>query len=97
VWVHFHDIYLPFDYQRDILNPPLFFWTESTLVHAFLIGNAAIRIAASLSMLHYDAPREVQKLIPRYQPEPSVDGVGSARPMGHFPSSLYLQTVSPAG
>ncbi len=93
VWVHFHDIYFPYDYQRDILNPPLFFWTESTLVHAFLVGNRAVRIAASLSMLHYQAPLDVQQLVPRYAPEPNIDGLGSTRRAGHFPSSLYLQTV----
>jgi hypothetical protein len=98
VWIHFHDIYFPYDYQRDILNPPLFFWTETTLVHAFLIGNPAIRIAASLSMLHYAVPEELQNLIPRYRPEPNVEGLGAPRPTGHFPSSLYLQTrpISPA-
>jgi predicted O-methyltransferase YrrM len=97
VWIHFHDIYLPYDYQRDILNPPLFFWTESTLVHAFLIGNRGVRIAASLSMLHYQAPLELQKLIPRYRPEPNVDGLRTTRPNGHFPSSLYLRTVNAQG
>lgn len=97
VWVHFHDVYFPYDYQRDILNPPLFFWTESTLLHALLIGNRNFRIAASLSMLHYGAPQEVQQLIPRYTPEPNEHGLGTRVPRGHFPSSLYLlRTEAPA-
>jgi predicted O-methyltransferase YrrM len=95
VWVHFHDIYFPYDYQRDVLAPPLFFWQESTLVHALLVGNRGLRIAASLSMLHYAAPAELQALIPRYSPEPDEDGLGRGGAGSHFPSSLYLLTAAP--
>ncbi len=93
VWVHFHDIYFPYDYQRDVLEPALFFWSESTLVHAFLIGNGGFRIEASLSMLHYAASSEVQQLVPRYRPEPGRDGLTAGRPDLDFPSSLYLRAV----
>jgi hypothetical protein len=44
-------------------------------------------------MLHYEASPELQKLFPRYRPEPNVDGLGTSSPTGHFPSSLYLRTV----
>src|SRR5690606_17232979 len=37
VFVHFHDIYFPYDYQRSLLSSELFFNSESTLLHAFLI------------------------------------------------------------
>ena len=92
VWVHFHDIYFPFDYQRDVLRPPLFFWSEGTLVHAFLACNPRFRIAVSLSMLHYAAPEELGALIPRYRPQANRDGL-AAELAGHFPSSLYLRSV----
>lgn len=93
VWVHFHDVTFPYDYQRDILEPPLFFWSESTLVHAFLIGNERFRIAASLSMLHYGAPAELGRFFPYYRPEPSDDGLTVGRSDLDFPSSLYLRTT----
>jgi Methyltransferase domain len=93
VWVHFHDIYFPYDYQRDVLDPPLFFWSETSLVHAFLVGHRRYRIAAALSMLHYVAPDALQALIPGYNPAPNDDGLDTNRnrpPELHFPSSLYL-------
>lgn len=91
VWVHFHDINFPYDYQRDILHPPLFFWTESTLLHAFLTGNPDFTIAASLSMLHYGAGAEVRRLIPRYRPAANEDGLATREADGDFPSSVYLR------
>ena len=39
VWIHFHDIWFPYDYARDVLDAGLFFWNESPLLHAFLIDN----------------------------------------------------------
>jgi len=88
VFVHFHDIFFPYDYQRDLLDDALYFWSESTLVHAFLIGNERYRIATALSMLHYEAPAQLARLIPSYRPQPNRDGLGAGD--GHFPSSLYL-------
>jgi len=88
VFVHFHDIYFPYDYQRDVLDDALYFWSESTLVQAFLIGNERYRIATALSMLHYEVPDELAKLIPGYRPQPNRDGLGAGD--GHFPASLYL-------
>jgi len=88
VFVHFHDIYFPYDYQRSTLDEALFFWAESTLVHAFLIGNERYGIAAALSMLHYGVPDELAKLLPGYRPQGNSDGLRAGK--GHFPSSLYL-------
>jgi hypothetical protein len=39
VFIHFHDVYFPYDYQRGLLSAELFFNAESTLLHAFLVGN----------------------------------------------------------
>jgi hypothetical protein len=91
VWVHFHDITFPYDFQPDILDPPPYFWSENALVHAFLIGNDRFRIAASLSMLHHAAPSELGGLIPRYRPEPGDRGLQAGRPELDFPTSLYLR------
>jgi predicted O-methyltransferase YrrM len=90
VWVHFHDIFLPYDYQREVLEPPLFFWSESTLLHAFLTCNRKYSIAASLSMLHYAAPIRLQQYLPRYRPAANSDGLDASPGLGHFPSSVYL-------
>jgi hypothetical protein len=93
VWVHFHDIYFPYDYKRNILSGDLFFWLESTMLHAFLINNPGYKIMASLSMLHYSLPGGLKKLIPKYDPEINDNGLKKQPGEGtHFPSALYLQS-----
>ncbi|MDQ0463124.1 putative O-methyltransferase YrrM [Caulobacter ginsengisoli] len=93
VFVHFHDIYFPYDYPRRLLSEDLFFHAESTLVHAFLAGNPGYRIEASLSMLHYGAKEAMRGWFTRYDPQGDADGL--AAPGGrHFPSALWLRTVS---
>ena len=91
IHVHFHDIYFPYDYQRGILTHELFFHSESTLLHALLVGNAKLGIMFSLSMLHYAAPEAITKQLPYYRPQPSADGLATAQD-GHFPSATYLIT-----
>jgi predicted O-methyltransferase YrrM len=94
VFVHFHDIYFPYDYQRGLMSNELFFNAESTLLHAFLINNARYRIVLSLSMLHYAAPRQLIASIPRYEPQGNADGLRSDGGI-HFPSATYLLTTEP--
>jgi hypothetical protein len=90
-FVHFHDIYFPYDYQASILSD-LFFSVESTLLQAFLINNAQYSIAVSLSMLHHCCPDEMVSLFTNYSPTPMEYGLypKSASPAAHFPSATYL-------
>jgi hypothetical protein len=91
IFVHFHDIYFPYDYQRDLMSEGLFFNSESTLLHAFLINNPRCRIALSTSMVHYAAPEQLKALFTNYIPQTNSDGLrGPAG--GHFPSATYLLT-----
>lgn len=95
VWVHFHDIWFPYDYPRDLLEDTLFFWNESVLLHAFLIGNAHYRVEVSGSWLHYTARDALAELVPDYRPEDDQDGLRLVgRPRGHFPGSTYLRAVA---
>jgi len=92
-FVHFHDIYFPYDYQSAVLNA-LFFWEESTLLHAFLIDNQRYSIAVSLSMLHHACPQQMQSLLPNYRPAVMHEGLYTMRqPSGHFPSATYLSVL----
>lgn len=93
VWVHFHDIYFPYDYARDTLRGDLFFPQESSLLYAFLSGNPRYRVEASLSMVHYAAPDGLKRLIPRYQPNDQTDGLGGANGK-HFPSAAWLRCIA---
>ncbi|MCU1274294.1 MAG: hypothetical protein JWO48_1725 [Bryobacterales bacterium] len=91
-YVHFHDIYFPYDYTRSLFSDP-FFAGESTLLHAFLINNDRYVIRCSLSMLHYAAPNELRALLPNYRPQKNNDGLQTDDVEGHFPSAIYLQVV----
>jgi hypothetical protein len=92
VWVHFHDIYFPYDYARDTLDGDLLFPQESGLLYAFLAGNPRFRIEAGLSLLHYARPHGLAALMPKYRPAPSRDGLRAGE--GHFPSSCWLRVIA---
>lgn len=92
VWVHFHDIYFPYDYARDTLDGDMLFPQESGLLYAFLAGNPRYRIEASLSMIHYARPDALKTLIPKYDPNASTDGL-RAEGGRHFPSACWLRVV----
>lgn len=94
VWVHFHDIYFPYDHSPGLLNRTLFFHRESVLLQAFLTCNQRFRIAASLSMLHHGRSDELGRLLgSHYGPRPMREGV-ECEAGGDFPSSTYLRVVS---
>jgi predicted O-methyltransferase YrrM len=91
-WVHFHDIYFPYNYQRGLLDDELFFCNESALLHAFLINNPAFAVRASLSMLHDADPSRLGRSLPNYRPAHSRSGLRLSAE-GDFPGSTYLQVV----
>lgn len=90
VWVHFHDIYFPYDYTRDALDGDMLFPQESSLLYAFLAGNTRFSVEASLSMVHYARPDALRGLIPKYRPAGQVDGLRTGSD-GHFPSAAWLR------
>jgi predicted O-methyltransferase YrrM len=91
VIVHFHDLYLPFEYQRDVLRTFLHA-NETALVVAFLSFNERFRILFSLSLLHYERGQELETVVPEYRPKAGWRGLDDpSKPGGHFPSATYLQ------
>ena len=90
--VHFHDIYFPFDYKRDLLDGDLVFWSESTLLHAFLVQNSSYTIRLAMSMLHYHAKQELKALIPAYDPQNDDQGLRNGGGK-HFPCSIFLEVI----
>jgi hypothetical protein len=92
VLVQIHDIYLPYDYDRDVLRN-FIHPNETPLVAAFLAFNTRYKIVFSLSMLHYERRQEMQSVLPEYNPESDWRGmrVGKYDPAKHFPSSLWLR------
>jgi hypothetical protein len=96
VIVHFHDIYFPYDYPRDLLQN-FFSGAESSLLQAFLVFNDHVEILFSLSYLHYLAPSILKEVFPEYTPQPHDRGLTykHRRPFqtlhSHFPSSIYFR------
>ena len=97
VVVHIHDIYLPYDYRRDA-DRTFLHWSETSLLHAFLICNEKVKIIACLSHLHYERKDVLRKIFPKYNPQEDLNGLSSERDKSltsqvtkHFPSSIYIQ------
>lgn len=92
VAVHFHDIYLPYAYQRDVLKTFLHN-NETPLVAAFLAYNYRFQIIFCLSQLHYDRAEALATVFPDYRPQPGWRGLRTSGSAGHFPSALWLRVV----
>jgi len=94
VLVHFHDIYFPYNYQRDLLETFLH-CNETSLLRAFLTQNARFQILFCLSHLHYERPEDLKLLFPLYRPQAGWYGLRphNADPTCHFPSSIWLQVT----
>jgi len=92
VLVHFHDIYLPYDYQVDVLNT-VFQWSETSLLRAFLINNNGVGIIFCLSQLHHERLDDLKMIFPDYDPLLLIDGLSDSSPpwVQQFPSSIYLE------
>lgn len=95
VLVHFHDIYLPYNYQRDLLDTFLH-CNETSLLRAFLTQNLRFQILFCLSHLHYERPDDLKPLFPLYRQQLGWHGLRAheADPTGHFPSSIWLRVTN---
>jgi predicted O-methyltransferase YrrM len=94
VLVHVHDIFLPYDYQPDVLDT-FFHWNETSLVRAFLAFNDRYRILFCMSHLHHSRRTALEATFPDYRPALLERGLATkAGSSGrHFPSSLWLQVA----
>jgi hypothetical protein len=93
IFLHIHDIFLPYAYPRHAFNMP-YWWQETAMLMALLINNSKLSVLACLSALHYDYADQLQKLLTDYHPAPNDEGLEvSPSAHGHFPASIWLQTV----
>ncbi|HET7037782.1 MAG TPA: class I SAM-dependent methyltransferase [Thermomicrobiaceae bacterium] len=90
VFVHIHDVYLPYLYPRDVLSS-YFGWQETAMLLALLVNNAQLEVRACLSALSYDRTAQVRQVLPDYQPQASIEGLRAPGARGDFPSSMWLQ------
>jgi hypothetical protein len=77
VIVHFHDVFLPWEYSRGHLASA-HYWTEQYLLQAFLMYNGAWQVLASAQAIARHAPDRLRALIPSFRP-------------GVSPGALWIQ------
>jgi hypothetical protein len=72
VWIHFHDIFWPYDYpSKWILNEGLS-WNEQYVLQAFLMHNTAYRPRLAIHMLTQERGQTMSQLLPGPQGGASV-------------------------
>jgi hypothetical protein len=77
VVVHFHDIWLPYEYHRVLVEDMGMYWAEQYLLQAFLIGNPWEVLFAAQAVAR-EHPGRLQALVPSY--------TGA-----NFPSAFWLR------
>ena len=64
VWIHFHDIFFPYDYPPEWLIEKRLAWNEQYMVEAFLAYNSHFEVVIANHWLSVDYPQEVAKIWP---------------------------------
>jgi Methyltransferase domain len=94
VFIHVHDINLPYLYNRSTLSS--FFMQgsqETSILVALLTENRRLTVLASLSALYYDRTEELRTILSDFKPQPTVYGLCPSHTLaGHAPNSIWLQT-----
>jgi predicted O-methyltransferase YrrM len=84
VVVHFHDIFFPAEYPRDIILKGYQFPNEQYIVQAFLAFNGSFELVWAGSFMHLAHPKQLE------------DAFASYTRAGRWPGSLWLRRVDPA-
>ena len=80
VVVHFHDIFLPWEYPREWVVDHHFYWAEQHLLQAFLAFNDRFQILLSAHALWHHRREELSQLIPSCNP-------------AHRPAAFWIRRV----
>ena len=72
VLVHFHDVFLPWEYPRHWAEESRWFWTEQYLLQAFLAFNREFEILFSSQIVARTEPARLAELIPAFTPGRSM-------------------------
>ena len=66
VLVHFHDVFLPWEYPRQWAEDYGLYWAEQYLLQAFLSLNPDFEIACALYALSREQPERLRELVPAW-------------------------------
>ena len=81
VWVHIHDVFLPYEYPRAWVVDNRRLWAEQYLVHAFLAFNCAFRVRFPATAVSRAAPETVARLVPAFS-------------LGAYPGAFWIERVA---
>lgn len=62
VWIHFHDIFFPYDYPPQWLMERRLAWNEQYMLEAFLAYNSSFEISLTNHWLSVDYPQKVAQI-----------------------------------
>jgi hypothetical protein len=82
VRVHFHDVFLPYEYPREWIRERGFYWAEQYLLQAFLAENPCWEISCATFAISQRFPERLAQLVPE---APRVR-----------PSSIWLKRLGPS-
>jgi hypothetical protein len=84
VYVHFHDIFLPWEYPRRWFTEMDYFWAEQYVLQAFLAFNRAFEVVVPAHALSREYPDRLSRSIPSFRE-------------GAAPGSMWLRRLPVAG
>jgi predicted O-methyltransferase YrrM len=71
VWIHFHDVFSPYDYPEDCVRMPVRMpWNEQYALETLLTGGGRYRVLLPLYLLWKEHRPELQRLFPRGRTRP---------------------------
>ena len=80
VLVHFHDVVLPYEYPRWLIER-WGAWNEQYLLQAFLSGNSRYEVLLALQAMARHDPRRLAALVPSYNERE------------HFPMGFWIRST----
>ena len=87
VHVHFHDIWLPFEYHPELVRNQRLFWAEQYLLQAFLAMNGGYEIVLAAHAARVRQPDRFRALLPSWAPDTYPTSFWIRRRGGHTPSA----------
>jgi hypothetical protein len=82
VLVHFHDIWLPYEYHRVLVEQMGMYWAEQYLLQAFLSGNRSFEIVWAAQAVVREHRERVRRLVPSMSDD-------------QWPSAFWLRRTGP--
>ena len=97
VVVHIHDIFLPFEYPKQVVCDQRKFWTEQYLLQAFLAFNSSWSVLWAATLL---SKRYLEQLKDCFPPPRNLTAVGDGltmAPVDHYRSSSFWMQRKASG